>query len=156
MTGLRTWFVGRSLRERRLLVAMMALMAVTIVWAGIIIPVRDGLETSRARYDDAVVRLATAQAVVDRLKTAPRAPVLQASLADTVRAYADQAGFEIATLDEQGAGRVHVTIQSARPGTLSGWLAQLESSGILIDAATLRDTGSRSVSADLILKARAS
>ena len=155
MSDLRAWFTARSLRERRLLLAMVALLVVTILWAGIIIPVRDGLDTSRARYDDAVVRLATARSDVDAIKASGRRPALTASLADTVRALADQAGFEIATLDEQGAGRIHVTIQSAKPGVFSGWLAELESRGVLIDAATLRDNGDRSVGADLVLKARA-
>jgi general secretion pathway protein M len=156
MTGLRTWFVGRSLREKRLLVAMMALLAVTILWAGIIIPVQDGLETSRARYEDAVVRLATTRTDVDLVKRARGAPALSASLADTIRGAADQAGFQIATLDEQGGGRVHLTIQAARPGAVSGWLAGLEGQGILVDAATLRDNGNRSVGVDLILKGRGS
>ncbi|TPG12387.1 type II secretion system protein GspM [Sphingomonas oligophenolica] len=155
MSGLRTWFMARSLRERRLLLAMAALLVVTILWAGIILPVRDGLETSQARYDDAVVRLATTRGEVDSIKANGRRPALTASLADTVRAAADQAGLAIATLDEQGAGRVHLTIQSARPGALSGWLAGLEVRGILIDAATLRDNGDKSVGADLVLKARA-
>lgn len=155
MSGLRIWFMARSLRERRLLLAMAALLVVTILWAGVILPVRDGLETSQARYDDAVVRLATTRGEVDSIKANGRRPALTASLADTVRAAADQAGLAIATLDEQGAGRVHLTIQSARPGVISGWLAGIEARGILIDAATLRDNGDKSVGADLVLKARA-
>lgn len=154
MTRIRTWYGERSLREQRLLLVMAALLVVTILWAGIIIPVRDGLDSSRARYEDAVVRLATTRGEVDLVASAARRPPLSAGLADTVRAQADQAGFEIATLDQQDGGRVHVTIQSARPGAMSAWLARLESAGVLIDSATLRDTGNRSVSADLILKAR--
>lgn len=155
MTGVRAWFIARSLRERRLLLVMAGLLAVTILWAGIIIPIRDGLETSQARYDDAVIRLATTRSEVDSIKASGRRPALTASLADTVRATADQMGFAIATLDEQGAGRIHLTIQTARPGALSRWLAALEARGILVDAATLRDNGDRSVGADLVLKARA-
>lgn len=156
MTGLRTWFATRSLRERRLLVAMAALMVVTIIWAGIVIPVRDGLESSRARYDDAIVRLATTRADVDAVAAARRRPRVTGNLSDEIRQLADQAGFTIGTLDDQGAGRVHVTVEAARPGAMSAWLASLESRGILVDAATLKDTGNRSVTADLILKARAS
>lgn len=154
MTRLRTWYGDRSLREKRLLVVMVALLVVTIIWAGIIIPVRDGLDSSRARYEDAVVRLATTRGEVDLVKSASRRPPLSAGLAETVRAMADQAGFEIATLDQQDGGRVHVTIQSAKPGAMAAWLARLEAAGVLVDSATLRDTGSRSVAADLILKAR--
>ncbi|MDE0880444.1 MAG: type II secretion system protein GspM [Sphingomonas bacterium] len=154
MTRLRTWYVDRSLREKRLLLLMAALLIVTIVWAGIVIPIRDGLDTSRGRYEDAVVRLATTRGDVDVIKAAGRRTPMTASLADTVRAAADQAGFEIATLDDQDGGRVRVTIQSARAAAMSGWLAGLETRGVLVDSATLRDTGNRSVGADLVLKAR--
>ena len=132
MTGLRTWFVDRSLREKRLLVVMGALLVITIVWAGIVIPIRDGLETSRARYEDAVVRLATTRSDVDLIKAAGRRAPLTASLADTVRAAADQAGFEIATLDDQDGGRVHVDDQfgSGTP-TLGSADAQLARQGFL-------------------------
>jgi len=154
MTRFRTWYVERSLREKRLLIVMAVLLVITILWAGIFIPVRDGLDTSRARYEDAVMRLAVTRGEVDLVKAAAKRPALTASLTDTVRAAADQAGFEIATLDQQDAGRVHVVIQSAKASAMSAWLAGLEAQGVLIDAATLRDTGNRSVSADLILKAR--
>ena len=133
---------------------MVALLALTILWAGIIRPVQDGLVSSRERYDAAVVRLATTQGEIDTLQEAGRRRPLTGSLADAVRARAEQAGFTLTTLDEQGAGRVHITIQSARPQALSTWLAGLERSGILIDAATLRDNGDRTVAADLVLKAR--
>ena len=47
MSGMRNWFAGRSLRERRMILVMLALLAVTIVWGGIILPVRDGLSSAR-------------------------------------------------------------------------------------------------------------
>ena len=56
MNELRAWFAGRSLRERRLILVMVALLAVTIVWGLVIRPVRDGLSSTRERYADAVVR----------------------------------------------------------------------------------------------------
>ena len=154
MTAVRAWFDGRSLRERRLILVMVGLLVLTLLWAGIILPVRDGLVGSRERYDAAVVRLATTQTEVDLLQAAGRRRPLTGSLADAVRARAEQAGFTLTTLDEQGAGRVHITIQSARPPALSAWFASMERGGILIDAATLRDNGDKTVAADLVLKAR--
>ena len=155
MTALRTWFAGRSLRERRLLVVMVALAALTLVWAGIILPVRDGLDSARTRHADAVVRLAETENTVEALQAARRVRPLTGALADVLRAEAEAAGFTLATLDEQGAGRVHLTIQSARGPALSAWLARLERLGILVDAATLRDNGDNTLAADLVLRARA-
>ena len=157
MSGLKTWFDGRSLRERRMLLVMMALAVLTLIWGAIIRPVGDGLSSARERHADAVTRLGETQAQVDALKDAQRrrpAP-LTGSLADVVRAQADQAGFALASLDADGADRVRVGIQSARPGALTAWLARLERGGILVDAAAMTNNGDKTVAATLTLKARA-
>ncbi len=49
---------------------------------------------------------------------------------------------------------MRTTIRSARPGALTAWLARLERIGILVDTATLRDNGDRTVGVDLVLKVR--
>lgn len=154
MTALRTWFNARSLRERRLLLVMAALAAVTILWAGIVRPVGDALSSARERQVAAAVRLGETRAAIDSIKTvrATRAQPLPGALQDVVRTEADQAGFALETLDPQGAQRVHATIRSARPGALTAWLARLERIGILVETATLRDNGDRTVGIDLMLK----
>ncbi len=156
MNGLRAWFSSRSLREKRLLLVMAALMALTVIWAGIIRPVGDGLSTSRERYSGAVDRLAATEVRVEAVRGAQarRPPPLTGTLADVVRGAAQNAGFTLAGLDEPAAGEVHVTIQSARPAALSGWLARLEQSGVLVDSARLTDNGDRTVAADLTFRAR--
>lgn len=155
MSGLRGWFAGLSLREKRLILAMLGLAALTLVWAAIIRPVGDGLSSARERHANAVARLGETEAAVAALKGAGNARPLSATLADTLRGEAEQAGFTLTTLDEQGAGRVHATIQSARPAALDAWLARLERIGVLVESATLRDNGDRTVGVDLVLKARA-
>ncbi|AXJ94299.1 MULTISPECIES: type II secretion system protein GspM [unclassified Sphingomonas] len=156
MSALRTWFDGRSLREKRLILVMLGLTALTLVWAGIVRPVRDGLSSARERHADAVVRLATTESAVDAIRGAGRRVPLTGSLADALRAQAESAGFVLASLDERGGGRVHATIQAARPAALSRWVAGLEGGGILVDSATWHDNGDGSVAADLVVRARAS
>jgi general secretion pathway protein M len=134
---------------------MAALAVVTLLWAGIVIPVRDGLSSVRERHASAVDRLGTTIARVDLLRGVGRRPVLGGDLVALVRAEADQAGFALATIDAEGADRVRATVQSARPGALAGWLARLEARGVLVDSATLTDHGDRTVGAVLVLKARA-
>jgi general secretion pathway protein M len=154
MTGLRTWFATRSLRERRLLLVMAALAAITLVWAGIVRPVRDALSAARERHAAAAVRLGETRTAIDSIRTvrALRAQPLAGALQDVVRAEADQAGFALETLEPQGTQRVRTTIRSARPGALTTWLARLERIGILVETATLRDNGDRTVGVDLLLK----
>jgi len=156
MTGLRAWFQSRSLRERRLILAMLALAALTLVWGAIIRPLGDALSAARERHADAVVRLATTEAAVDTLRQigARRTRPLSGTLPDVVRAAANEAGFALASLDQQAPDRVHVGIQSARAGVLVGWLARLERAGVLVDNARLTDNGDRTVGVDLTLKER--
>ena len=156
MTALRVWFAGRSLREKRLLLAMVALAALTVVWAGIIRPVGDALASARERHTDAVVRLAHTQAAVDSLRQiqARRTRPLTGALADVVRAAANEAGFALASLDQQAPDRVHVGVQSARAGALVAWLARLERAGVLVDNTRLTDNGDRTVGVDLTLRER--
>jgi general secretion pathway protein M len=156
MTGLRTWFDGRSLREKRLLLIMLALAAVTLVWAGIVRPVGDALASARTRHADAVERLVRTQVAVEALRSiqARRTRPLTGTLADVVRAAANEAGFALASLDQQAPDRVHVGIQSARAGALVAWLARLERAGVLVDNARLTDNGDRTVGVDLTLRGR--
>ena len=156
MTGLRTWFAGRALRERRLILVMLALLAVTIVWGGIILPVRDGLSGARERHADAVVRLGATQAEVDLIRAAGRRIPLTGSLADTLRLRAEAAGFGLATVEDSAGGRVHATIAAGRPAALGRWFAGLEASGILVESAAWRDNADGSVAADFVVRARAS
>ncbi|MFA6115723.1 MAG: type II secretion system protein GspM [Sphingomonas sp.] len=152
----RLWFAGRSLRERRLLLVMFALLALTIVWAGIIRPVTDGLSSARERHTDALIRLAETQARVKELEAIQRqrpAP-LEAQLDTVIRDRANEAGFALASVTPDGPNRVQITIATARPGPLLGWIAGLESAGILVDSLSTADNGDKTVSAQISLKVR--
>ncbi len=156
MTGLITWYNGRSLREKRLILVMLALLAVTIVWAGIIRPVRDGLESTRERQIAATIRLGEVQRQVAAVKALQRGRVrpLEGPIADAVRMRADEAGFALASLDPVGA-RVRITIATAKPGALLAWIAGLEADGILVDSSSITGNGDGTVAATLTLKGRA-
>jgi general secretion pathway protein M len=157
MRGLRLWFDGRSLREKRLLLAMLALAALTLVWAGIVLPVTDGLSSSRQRLGDAVVRLGETEARVDALAALARArpAALPGGLDAELRRRADAAGFTLGTLNQLGPGRVQIGIASARGGALMAWVASLESAGILVESMRLTDGGDHTVAAQMTLRARA-
>ena len=151
------WFNGRSLREKRLIVGMLALLALTLIWVAVIRPLGDGLSSERQRHADAVIRLGRTQAAVSAIRDIQRqrpAP-LTGTFADTVRARAADAGFAVASLEEDGADRVRLGIAGARPAALVPWLARLENAGILVDAVALTDKGDRTVGVQLTLKRRA-
>ncbi|WP_375391109.1 type II secretion system protein GspM [uncultured Sphingomonas sp.] len=156
MSSIRAWFDGRALREKRLILVMLALLALTLVWYGVINPVGDALSGERSRYADAVERLGATEAQVAAIRGAERdrPPPLTGRFADAVRARAADAGFTVASLTEEGADRVRVGIASAKPAALLRWLARLELAGILVDGATLTDNGDRTVGVQVTLKAR--
>jgi len=157
MTGeLWIWFRSRSLREQRLLLVMVALLALTIVWAAIILPVTDALSTARTRHDAAVVVLAETEARVLDVKALERdrpAP-LGAPLDTVIRDRANAAGFALATVTRVGDNGVQIGIGSARPGALMAWIAGLEDDGILVDTLTLTDNGDKTVAAQASLRVR--
>ncbi len=157
MKALIDWYDARALREKRLILVMLALFAVTIVWGGIIRPVRDGLESTRERHAGAEVRLGEVQRQVTQVKAIQRsrARVPEGPLPDAVRARADEAGFALASLEPDG-DRVRISIATAKPGALLGWIAGLEGDGLLVDASTINGNGDGTVAATLTLKARAS
>lgn len=156
MTALRTWYAGRSRREQRLLLAMVALAIVTTVWGLVIRPFGDAMASARERHAAAVIRLGETRASIEAIEAqrGRRAPA--GALPDAVRSLAEQAGFSVASLDPDGTGGVRVAIPSARGAAMTQWLARIERAGIVVDAATLTDNGDRTVSARLVLRPRAS
>lgn len=156
MTPIGAWFAGRSLRERRMIVVMCALLAVTILWAGIIRPVGDGLSSTRNRYADAVIRLGETAARVDAVKSAQRGGIrpLSAPLPDAVRQSADTAGFVLASLEQDGPDRVKIAIATARPAALFGWIAGLEQAGLLVDGLSVTNNGDQTVAVRMTVRAR--
>lgn len=150
------WFAERSLREKRMLIVMAVLLVLTLIWAAIIRPVSDGLSSARERHADAVIRLAETQARVKAVTTLQQqhpAPIT-ASLDTIIRDRANEAGFALASVTADGPNRVQISIGTARPGALVGWIAQLEAAGILVESLATSDNGDKTVSAQMTLKVR--
>lgn len=156
MSGPAAWFAGRSIREKRLLTVMGVLLVVTVVWGLILRPVSDAMAGARMRHTDAVIRLGDTATRVDALRQARerRAAPLVGTLADTIRIRAEEAGFPLASVDPDPAGGVRIAIQSARGAALTGWLARLERSGIIVESVQMTDNGDRTVAARLLLRSR--
>ncbi|QNA84106.1 type II secretion system protein M [Sphingomonas sp. So64.6b] len=156
IAAFNTWFADRSLREKRLLIVMAALAALTLIWAGIILPVTDALSSARERHASAVIRVAETEARLDALKELQqnRPAPLAAPLDAIIRERANEAGFPLANVTVQAADRVQITIATAKPGALLGWITDLEAAGILVDSLNITNNGDQTVAADMTLKAR--
>jgi general secretion pathway protein M len=148
----RTWFDGRSRREKWMILVMLALLGITLVWA-IVLPIDDALSSARRRNADAAIRLAQTRAQVDAVKALRRArPEAPATPIDAlVRESASAAGFALDSVAVDGA-RLRVHLNSARGGALLAWLGELEGQGVLVDQLNVTDAGNHNVAADITFR----
>ena len=155
MTELRAWWAVRSLREKRLLLVMVALLVGAIVWFGLLRPLNEALSEARRRQADAVVLLGETESRAAAARTlGTGAAAVSGALDADIRTRADQAGFVLGSVNLLAPGRVRVTIASARPAALFAWVAELEQSGLLVEALNATDNGDRTVAVDLTIRAR--
>lgn len=148
------WWRTRTVREQRLLLAMFALLAVTILWLGIYRPLQAGLSAARARHAEAVIALgetrarAAALGVLRKGSAAPRGALLP-----LVQQSASEAGFAAATIASQGERRVSVSIPSARPAAAFGWIAALEARGVVVERLSAKANSDPTLTLDMTLAA---
>lgn len=152
--AIKTWFDARSVRERVMILVMLALFVVVVIW-GTVVPLGEALSSARQRNADAAVRLARTQMQVDAVNALRRMHTAPAGAIDeTVRQTAAAAGFTLDSVSPDG-NRVRVHINSARGGALMAWLASLETQGVLVDELNASDNGNRAVAADITFRAAA-
>lgn len=123
------WWDGRSLRERRMLALMGALVLGVVGWLGVVRPL-DGWKAHQARArvvaERQFARIETAR--VWRGAPAAEAVDLQALAA----AAASKAGVQ-PTLGMSESGRLGFRLDHATTAQAFGWLAALEKSGAKIE-----------------------
>lgn len=152
---LLSWYRARTQREQYMVLA--GGIAVLLAFAYfLIVPLSDALASAKARHADAVIALGETQVRVDAVKQmqADRAAPLEGPFESVIRARANDAGFALTNVTPQGSDRVAIAIASARPGALIGWIAGLESSGVLIDQLATTDNGDRTVAVQMTVKAQ--
>jgi len=152
----RAWWELRTVREQRLLLAMAALLALTLAWLLVVRPLDNGLADARERHARAVLDLAAARGQAERIafleKDGPLPP--EAPLATAVGQRAAQAGFAEARVTPDGAARVTVAIDAARAQALFGFLAGMERDGLIVERLTARTNSDATLAAEAVVKLR--
>lgn len=146
-----TWWRDRSVREQRLLLAMFALLAVTVLWLGIYRPIQNALSAARERHQEAVIRMGEARAQAGALRGLKGVTRLPGPLAAVVTQAATDAGFANATVAPQGERRVSISIPSARPAPFFSWIAGLETRGIVVERLSSRANTDQTLAVDAVL-----
>lgn len=155
---LKALWLARTPRERWLLGVMFALVALVIVWFLVLRPLGDMMSAAKERHGIAVAALAEARsqaatiAMLERgTAGAGREPAAQA-----VAAAAADAGFQLSALQPEGPGRVSFALGAARPQALFGWIAALEAQGYVVERLSASSNPDRTLSAQIVLRARGS
>lgn len=149
------WWQARSARERMLLRVMLGLAVIVLGWLLVVRPLGDSLEAAKARHGAAVVALAEAKARRETIRGVPgAAPTLPVD--SLIGQSAGEAGFTAARVTAAGPARASVTIESARPQALFGWVASLERRGLVVERLQVRANADRTLAAELAFRARGS
>ena len=158
IASLTAWWRGRSRREQILLTILFALFGITFAWLLVVRPLGDSLAAARERHGEAVIALAEAKAGAAAIgsleKSRPAALAGPVELAVTESASA--AGFQLSQIQGQGAGKVNLAIEAARPQALFAWVSEMErGKGLIVERLTAKANSDRSLSAQMTFRARA-
>lgn len=155
MTGWRAWWNFRSVREKRMLLAMGGLAAIVLAWLLIIRPIDNTLAAAKARHDRAVIALGQIEAravQIERLRAISR-PVRQGRIADIVGAEAVRVGFTMNQTEPAGTDGVRLLISAVRPQSFFAWIADLESRlGLRVETLTARPNADQTLSVEVTLR----
>jgi general secretion pathway protein M len=155
-TDLRLWWFERSPRERVLIGVMLGLIAMLILWLGLIRPIDRAVGRASARHEAAVRDATIVTAKVAALKSARSDPVVPvgSDLLALVRVSAESAGFTLARIDAGEGARVTLSIASAKSPALFAWLSGLDRAGMFVERAVIRPNSDTTLSFEATLRAR--
>ncbi|GLV25653.1 type II secretion system protein GspM [Sphingobium sp. Cam5-1] len=155
MDAVKTMWGERSPREQWMLGVMFALLAVVLLWLGVVGPLASAQRSAREGLLAATDRNAAMRAKVKLLKALPRGVATSSGMAidQLVSQSAGEAGLTLERAEAQGAARIEIAMASVRPVALFSWLAALEAQGVRVETMSARPSptaGSVSVQAVLV------
>lgn len=154
---LKIWWRTRTLREQRLLLAMLALLVVVLAWLLIVRPLGDALSAARERHGEAVVALAEARAqaeAIARLQEGAGARPTGAVDALVSRSAAE-AGFTVARMEGTGPEGATIVLNPAKPQAVFGWVAQMEQRhGLIVERLSAATNSDQTLAVEVTFRAR--
>lgn len=151
------WWAQRTTREQRMLLAMFAVLAGTLLWFGIIQPLGDALAAARARHSAAITAEAEARAQADAIAALGRNRPVRLDL--PVRIFvpraATAAGFTVARADAFEPDGVSIVIASARPAAFFTWLSGLQARGLVVEALSATPNPDRTLAVQFTVRSGA-
>lgn len=152
----KSWWAERSQRERQLLAAMFALLAMFAIWLTYR-TISSSVKDARARYQSALVEHGRVNERIRLLKASEErhSGELDMPIAMFVSQSAAATGFVLTEGETAPEGRADIAIASARPLALFQWVATLESQGIVPETFVARANTDRTLSVKARFRGRA-
>lgn len=122
------WWRDRSPREQVLLGVMAGLLAIVVLWLGILRPLAAAGDRATTRHATAVTALGEVRSLSGAIRAAEarRRPASDTPMLERVRSSASAAGLTINSLESTGAGQASIRIIAIKPVPLLLWIADLE------------------------------
>ena len=150
------WWAARSLREKRLLMAMAALLALVIIWFALIRPLSDARAAAEQRLNANVTELARARAeaaMARQLNAATSNQPVPLPVDGFLMQSGGEQGFAGLQVTGQGASRATINLGNVRPQAFFGWIAQLETRGLVVESMSARANSDQTVAVQAALRA---
>lgn len=135
MSTVTDWWLGRTVRERWLIAAMLAILLPLLAWLLVARPLVVALDAAQQRHVAAVRQHGQVLAQVAQLKAAPRiagGPSTGAPIALRITEAAAQASLSLSANQPAGPTTTAITLAPTSPAAALRWLRQLEGSGIVV------------------------
>ena len=154
--SLALWWQERSLREQRLLLVMLALLALLAGWLLVIRPLSDALDSAERRHGEAVTALAEARARADAARRLEAGASAAASLPidGLISRTSGEAGFTNARITGQGPTRATFAIDAVRAPPFFGWVRLMERRGLVVESLRAQANSDRTLAVQAAFRAR--
>jgi general secretion pathway protein M len=132
------------------------LLVGVVIWFLVIRPLSQAQAEASARLDAAVTELAQARAQAASLKqqaASPGGAAVPQPIGPFLTQSATEQGFTNALVTPSGPNRAGVGIAQAKAPTLFGWVAQLESRGLVVESLAARANSDQTIAVELTLRA---
>jgi general secretion pathway protein M len=154
----RGWWSGRSLRERWLILAMLALLALVLVWFLLLRPLGDARAAAEERLAAATADLGRARALAFTARQAAPGTPSQARVPLPLDSFltrtAGEQGFTNIQVTALGNDRARIALANARAQPFLAWIGQLEARGVTVETLNARANGDQTIAVDATLRAR--
>ena len=147
------WWRDRSRREQWLLGVMGGLLAVVVLWLGVMRPLGAAQAAAQARHVAAVTGIGEVKAMAAAIKRAEARRTPGVPLVELVSRRAGEAGLTAERMETSGDGRVTVRIAAIRPVVMLRWLGEIEArDGVVVERAARTRNEDATLAVELALR----